>query len=489
MEAERNWLKHQQGKLTSIIIDESLQSHGEPPLFSTRLRLILNKYDDGHGVTAATATGLLARMATSATVVIAMPVALHSLGENRFGAFLLLFGVVSWMMLGNFGVQSALGRTIASGDLPPDETANLVGSALAYATLTAGLTAVIVNIGFFIWMKTAGARINLPRHELFVAGEIMIAISFLQTTLQSFEGVQIGTMKIYVTNLTRILGSAFTLACLMILPRFWPSISVFVIATSGGLLVGSVLNAALVLKQVGISFSHFLQNVSRLRHLAASGFAFLLIGMTSLIQTHVPVLIVASMREAAAAVDFGLFIRVVFIMMSALSMITTPLWPAIMSAKAREDPNWIRKSVRIAGLLICGTGLLFCLAIAFFGKTLLFLWTKRIMVEPTFFQVLFGIYFFQIAWSHFWAIVLIGFGRERDVARAFVLEGFLVLAFGAGLTWHLGATGMILGAVLANGCVSNWFLPLIAFRSFRTHEIRIFAMAQQEQNSLEELCR
>jgi O-antigen/teichoic acid export membrane protein len=439
MEAERSWLKHQQGKLTSIIIDESLQSHGEPPLFSTRLRLILNKYDDGHGVTAATATALLARVASSATVVIAMPVALHSLGENRFGAFLLLFGVVSWMMLGNFGVQSALGRTIASGDLPPDETANLVGSALAYAALTAGLTAVIVSIGFFIWMRTVGARINLPRHELFVAGEIMIAISFLQTTLQSFEGVQIGTLKIYVTNLTRILGSAFTLACLMILPRFWPSISVFVIATSGGLLVGSVLNAALVLKQVGISFSHFRHNVSRLRHLAASGFAFLVIGIASLIQTHVPVLIVASMRGAAAAVDFGLFIRLLFVLMSGLSMVTVPLWPAIMSARANADHEWIRKSVRVSGVLVVGAGVASLLVLAPFGAKVLLLWTGRKMIEPAIFQVLFGIYFLQMAWSHYWGIILIGLGRERLVAGVHIVEGLLILTLGVVLTRARGS--------------------------------------------------
>lgn len=429
--------------------------------------VIQKRFNDGYGVALSTVTAILSRLTAAAAVMIAMPIALHSLGDVRFGAFLLLFGVVNWMTLGNFGVQSALGRMIASRELTSDETPRMVGSALAFAAFTTGVTAVLVNIGLVFWVQTVGPRIHIPQHELLVAGEIMIALFYCQVTIQAFEGVLIGGLKIYITNATRMIGSAFTFACLLIMPRYWSSISVFVIATGGGLLFGTGLSAVIVLKSAGISFAHLRENVSKLRRLAASGFPFMLIGITFLFQTHIPVLILASMRGVEASIDFGLFIRLIIVMVSGFFMVTAPLWPAIMSARSTGNWKWIIRSSRIAGVLVCGLGLFACLVVGFFGNKLLFIWTKRVMVESTLFQVLFGLYFLQIAWSHFWGILAIGLGQERHVSYVLIAESALITGLGSALTVEMGPTGMILGAVSALVLISNWMLPVIAYRALR----------------------
>ena len=428
---------------------------------------ILKRFNDGYGVALSTATAVLSRLAAAAAVMIAMPIALHSLGETRFGAFLLLFGVVNWMMLGNFGIQWAVGRMIASGDLPPDEAPRMVGSALVFAAITTGIMAVLVSIGLFSWVQTIGPRIHIPQRELMVAGEVMIALFFCQVTIQAFEGVLIGELKIYITNMTRMLGSAFTFACLLILPRYWSSITVFVIATGGGVLVGTALNAVIVLRRVGISFAHLSENIIRLRKLAISGFPFMLIGIAFLFQTHIPILVLASIRGAAAAIDFGLFIRLIVVMVSGFYMVTFPLWPAIMSASSAGNWKWIRKSARVAGILVCGAGLLSGLVVAFFGSKILYIWTKRVMDEPHMFQILFGLYFLQIAWSHFWGILAMGLGRERHVSYVLAGESVLIMGLGSALTMKMGPTGMILGAVCSLALLSNWILPFIALRTLR----------------------
>ena len=430
-----------------------------------KLGKLSNRFGDGRGVTASTGTALLARLAAAAATVIAMPLALHSLGEQRFGAFLLLFGVINWLVLGNFGVHSALGRAIASKEIGSGEIPNLLGSALVYAAATTGGTALFVSWALLAWVRTAGAHLGLPTHELLAAGFCMIGLSFLQITLQTFEGVQIGNLEIYRANLMRLAGSAFTFLGLLLLPRVWNSIVVFVVALNGGVLLGSVLNAGLVLRQVEIRFAHLRRNITRMRQVAASGLAFLVIGAASLFQTHVPVLILATMRGPAAAVDFGLFIRLLFVLMSVLTMITTPLWPAIMRARAEEDHEWIRKSLRISGALVIGAGMVSMIVLALFGGQVLWLWTGRQLLEPAVFHILFGIYFFQMAWSHYWAVVLIGLARERLVAGVLIIEGALILGAGTVLAGRWGATGMVLGAVTAFALVSNWSLPLFCWRA------------------------
>ena len=428
-------------------------------------RSLINRLNDGRGVTASTGTAVLARAASSLTVLIAMPIALRSLGEARFGAFLLLFGLINWMLLGTFGIQSALGRAIASGTVKAQETPGMLGSATIYAVFTSGITALLVGIAFLVWLNTAGRHIGLPMHEMIVGGFLMLVLSFVQIILQTFEGVQIGNLQIYVSNLTRVAGSMFTFVCLIVLPRHWSSIAVFVIALNGGLLFGSAVNSAIVLKRVGITFANIRENISRLRHLAVSGLAFLLIGMAALLETHVPVIILATVRGPVAAVDFGLFIRLLYVLIGVLAMITAPLWPAIMSARAEANYGWIVRSVRVAGFLVIGAGVASMLLVASFGGQILAIWAARKMTEGSIFQILFGIYFAQMAWAHFWGVVLIGFGRERFVATILIAEGCLILILGGVFAAFAGAIGMIGGAVCALACVSNWAFPICARRA------------------------
>ena len=425
-------------------------------------RISIRKFTDGRGIVSATAASLLARAGGAVTTLVAMPVALHSLGEHRFGAFLLLFGVINWITLGNFGVYSALGRAIASRSIGPEETSTMLGASLAYSAVTTGITALGVSIAFIVWIRTAGAHLNLPVHELLVAGFAMIVLASLQIVLQTFEGVQLGQLKLYVVNLLRLLGCVFSFACLMILPRFWTSMVVFVVALNGGLLLSSVANAVYVFRQHRPKFSNIRQDFSRLSRLAISGLAFLAIGIASLFQTHLPVLSLAMLRGPLAAVDFGLLVRLLLVFTSGLSMITAPLWPAIASARAAADYTWIRKSLHLSGLLVVGAGVVSFLVLALFGAKVIHLWTGRTLTEPLAFQVLFGIYFLQMAWSHYWGVILIGLGRERLVSAVLITEGVVIMILGSLLAQRLGPSGMILGLVVGLAVVSGWFLPLTA---------------------------
>jgi O-antigen/teichoic acid export membrane protein len=179
-------------------------------------------------------------------------------------------------------------------------------------------------------------------------------------------------------------------------------------------------------------------------------------------------------------VDFGLFVRLLLVLMSVLGMVTAPLWPAIINARKEANSKWIVKSVRIAGLLILGAGVLSFLVVALFGSKILLLWTGRGMAEPRSFQVLFGIYFAQMAWSHFWGVVCVGFGKERLVAGVLLGEGIVILTLGCVLSISQGAPGMILGAVCSLAVVSNWIFPLYGYRAISRAKTAFDAPTQEE---------
>jgi O-antigen/teichoic acid export membrane protein len=425
---------------------------------------ILARVNDGRGVAAGTATSLLVRLAGITTTVVAMPIALHALGELRFGAFLLLFGIINWITLGSFGIHSALGRAIASKTVDTSELPELLGAALIYALITTVTMAILVSAAAAVWMLRIGVHQHLPLQEIELAAGVMISLITAQIILQVFEGIRIGHLKPYLTNLTRIAGSAFSFSCLLLLPRFWPSMVIFVIALNGGLLLGATLNAIFVLREIRPRFKNISHHIRRFRALAISGLAYFAIGISSLLQTHVPVVALASLRGPVASIDFGLFVRLLFVLMTGLSMVTTPLWPALLRARADADQAWIAKSLKLAALLVVGAGASAMIAIACFGGALIRLWTGRILIEPTIFQVLFGVYFLQMAWSHYWGTVLMGLGRERTVSCIILAEGTFMTLLAAGLASSYGASGMILGLVASFALISNWALPVVALR-------------------------
>ena len=159
------------------------------------------------GVLASSATAVVVRGAGALTNLLAMPIALHILGMARFGTFLVLFGLINWVSLGTFGVQSALGKAIASGQATARDLPELLGGALIYALTGAFAFALAISVGALAWMAITHVGFA-ANGETLRAAALMMALVVVQVVLQVFEGVQIGNLRSYVTNLTKLGGSA-----------------------------------------------------------------------------------------------------------------------------------------------------------------------------------------------------------------------------------------------------------------------------------------
>jgi hypothetical protein len=150
--------------------------------------------------------------------------------------------------------------------------------------------------------------------------------------------------------------------------------------------------------------------------------------------------------------------------MTGLTMVSTPFWPAFMAAHAELDMAWIKRNATIAGVVICGGGFIAFLAVAMQGSTIVRLWTGRLLLEPRSFQILFGLYFFQMAWSHYWQTIMIGLKHERLVSIIFIVEGTIMVTAGSLLSLKYGQTGMIFGMVFGFAIMSNWLFPVFCIR-------------------------
>jgi O-antigen/teichoic acid export membrane protein len=427
------------------------------------VRRLLHRLNDGRGVSASAATSILARAASILTAMAAVPIALHALGEARFATFLVLLGFINWLNLGSLGVQSAVGRLMAGGYDPEGES-DLLGAALVFAGCGSLVCAALVSVALAVWARGQPA---VAAQDLAAAATLMVVLGALQVVLQVFEGVQIGRLQSYQTNLMRLIGSAYTIICLLVLPRLSSSMMVFIVAMNGGLLLSSVLNALLVMRTLRPSFSALGRNIERMRNIGGSGLAFFFISIASVLQMHVPLLILTQITGPASAVGFGVLTRLLFSLLVVVNAVTMPLWPALIRARVERDEAWARRALVLSGAFAGALGLTAFLGLALYGAPAVSLWMGRTLAWSPLFQTAFGLYGLLMVWSNYWGIVLVGQGRERLLACIMLPEGLLI-ALSTGIGAHIhGATGAIVGMVLAVSVVSFWLLPTLALLRMR----------------------
>ena len=413
-------------------------------------------------------TALLARGAGIVTQIVAVPVALQHLSHERFGVYLMLAGILNWILLAASGLSSALAKAIAGRNPEKEELRDLLGAAIAFVAMVGAVMCLVVSVIFVIWAHRAPSLPANLRDETLVAGLLMSLTLLAIVVLQVFEGVQNGRLKSYIINICRLVGSLASFILLFTVPSFWPAIGAFVLSLNGGLLIGAVLNAAAVARTLPPRFAHLRRDIGLIAGLLRSGAPFLFISTASLFQTYLPVFLLGAIKGPVSAVDFGLFVRGLVLLLSVAVMFTAPLWPALLSAEARgERAKAMKLAVPVGGAVLAlalGAGL----AIGLFGGQVLSLWTRQPYHGGQGLQAAFGVYIFLVLWSHFWAIMLMGQGRERLVAFVLFSEALAIAGLGStGAVWH-GATGMAMGMALAVTCASAWIFPVAALKRLLT---------------------
>ena len=417
-------------------------------------------------ITAALGSGLVARALAILPTFIAPPIGISLLGEAGFGAVLALLALATWMNLGAFGLHSALGQVIASDRPNRDRLRQLLGSALICSTVfTAGATAVL-TWAIHLWVGGVPLPADVSRAQLYVAALVLAGLGSLTVFLQIFEGVNIGILRQVVTNLCRAAGSLIALGTLAVLPWLAPQPATFVAAIMGGQLAGALLLATLVIRTYPPSFSITRADLKDLMRLAGGGASFFVIQIASLVQSQSPVIFLSAAVGPAAALDLGLVLRLLVAFVTVLSMVSSTTWPAIARLIAEREHRRARVIACWLGAFALSAGGVAAAVLMMFGDDILQLWTGRRPTGSPLFFALCGLFFAQVAWAHFWAVLLIACRHTRLVALLFGIEASIMM-FSAWSGSRLGPEATIFGLVSAAALTSSWLLPAFAHRIIR----------------------
>jgi O-antigen/teichoic acid export membrane protein len=403
---------------------------------------------------------------------VAVPLAVRSLGPERFGFYTMLVSALVWIDLGRLGIGPGLTRELAlawNRDQRDREQA-LFSSAVFFLFGIAALIAGLLSCAWFAGVLDVEAIFGpaaAPYQSEILLGMAVVAVFLVMQIVSSAgEAARSAYQDEFINNFMNMLANVAALALIFWVAFSLPTIWAFSLAVFGSIALGKGANLVLLL---GWSRTYLFPRWRRvdktaLRALFSTSLAFWIIQIATLLMHNLSLVQLGRMIGAEELTPFAVVFRLLQLLSTAMLMISTPLWPAITDAAVRGDAEWIKRAYRrlvVVALVFCSAA---ALVLALFGPALIPLWGGPDVRPDRALCTVLGLYFLIWMWNHCHSIILFGLGRLHAVAAAMLAEGVLVLVLAAVLVPRFGAVGTGLALCGAGVAVSAWILPFLVRR-------------------------
>lgn len=416
--------------------------------------------------------------------LVALPFAIAALGIDRFGIYAMLVALLNWMNMAGVAITPGLTVQIVSANSAGkrDAESRMFTSAFLFALLVAvfmfiGLQAFFQTIGI---SQLFGAAALLYQDEVEFGLQILAVFMSLSVVLSIVEGAQAGYQNQYVNNLLGTLGSGLSVIAIVIVVRQHPTIPSLIMAIYGAPLAARVLNMLHLFWHRSYLLPWRGQfSMDALRTMFATGSAFLLTLLGSFCYQSFSIYWAGHELGAAGAAQMSVMMLVITLSGSMLIIVTQPLWPAIQDAVLRDDLAWVHHAYRSVLRNLVPYIALAALALALGGEYILNFWLKSGVSINLTTRLLWGFYFFLIAWEHITYTVLMGLSRFWFASIRFSIGALVMLFSSVILCQLIGIDGIFVALCLGPLSLSAWVFPAEIRRLLARHRNVLGSRADQ----------
>ncbi|MGC2108346.1 MAG: lipopolysaccharide biosynthesis protein, partial [Candidatus Korobacteraceae bacterium] len=325
-------------------------------------------------------SGGAARLLTTATALISLPMAVRYLGPERYGVWATVTTTAVWLNLLDLGIANTLTNHISRAYALDDRAAATRSLTNALA-LTGGVAALagIASAAVFprinwssLFNVSAGVSAGEVRHTVAAAVVLMLLglIGNLGNKLLA------GYQELHRGNYAACAGVAASLLGLASGILLRVSMPVLFVMSAGSLTLANLAMLAAVVTRLKPWLHPRLSLIDRrsICELFESGWSFFLIQVAAVVVFSSDNLVVSHYLGAAEVTPYSVTWRLVSLAAVLQSLIFPALWPAYAEAYAKGDYRWIRRT--FAGTMKATLTLNICCVIGLvaFGRELIRIW-------------------------------------------------------------------------------------------------------------------
>lgn len=383
-----------------------------------------------------------------------VPVGLRYLGPERFGIWITLLSVLSWLSLldvglGN-GMQNRVAEAIAVGDhARARRYISTTYFAIACLMLTAA--AILAIAAQFVDMRRV-FNTSLERDALAqtvtVLAVLLCANFVLGLVNPLFNAAQQASLAVLNQAVSQALALGAALAVTLL-----PGASLTLFVAGYG--------AALILANAGFSLYFFSRNralrpswrlvdLRRGTDVALLGIKFYVIQICAVVIFSTGALVVTQLFGPEQVTPYGIALRLFAVITVGHATLVTPLWAATTDAFTLGDVQWIRTTARKLRAVMWLVTIV-ALALVVLGERIVALWVGPDVKVGTELLLAMACYAVVVAWNNNYAYLINGIGHVTSQLYSAVIGAIvtipLAVFFARGL--GLGLPGVVLGTVAA----------------------------------------
>ena len=412
----------------------------------------------------------MARVLAICVSVISVPLTIGYLGKERYGAWVTIVSVVTFLSITDFGLAGSLTNAIGKAQAGEDHARGqrLVSSALLMLSLIASviLIAAVVLAPRIAALLFPNLQSPVARAEIVPA--VMIALSIFALNLPLFVSSRVlaAHQESALANVWNIAASLGNLAALLLVIWFRGGLPWLVFGCFG---FGLASNIACAVWLFGIHKPWLRPSLASVdlafvKILFSDGWKFFVIGIGWMVNWQTDNMVIAHFLGAAQVTPYAVTFSL-FAIATGLQTLAYPnLRPAYTEAHARGDYEWIRKTLRSNFQFSFFTTTAIVVFLTIFGGEIIRLWAGAAAVPP------FSVIVWMALWRLMLSTLLVGScllnatGHLKGMTIYGTATAVLNLALSILLAKIYGITGVIAATVIAFA-VANYLPTFLEVRS------------------------
>jgi O-antigen/teichoic acid export membrane protein len=389
------------------------------------------------------------------------PYILHRLGDAAFGLWVLIFAITGYYGLFDLGIRSSIIRYVAkySANDEHDDLNRLVNTALfSYSGI--GVVAMLITLVASFYVD---AFFRIPQNFRSTAHFLLIIVGSavsLGFPLGIFGGILEGLQRFYVLNFTSVCSTLVRALLIVIALRHGFGLLTVALITVALPLLGSLVNATLVLRILPLHFHRKYLSRDSLQSIARySGPTFMII-VASRLRFKTDAMVIGTFVSSVAITYFAIGSRLVDYVGEVVSSLAQIFIPMSSRSDAMGDSEQLKK-IFIAGNRACAL-IVFPItaSLIILGKSVIEVWVGARYVATSYPVLLIlliptATMLAQSACGR----VLFGIAKHKTLAMAILLEGIANLVLSIALVRRFGILGDAAGTAIPLLCTTLVFLP------------------------------
>lgn len=411
-------------------------------------------------------TSFVSKFGTILLQLLSIPVAIRVLGRAEFGLYTTVNLTLTTISLLEIGIGPALTHGLSKARAAGDERKQReLGSTAFFLMMAISLFAGLALAGLLatvplasLFGETYSGRESALRPALWAGLGLFLMLFILNLT----ERIREGHLEVASNNLWGAAGNV--LAATLVGAGVWfvPEVWYLVLAVHGSFVFTKSCNTISLWKKHPLmrpSPRHV--HLATARHLFSDGIAFSTCCLvTGVVEFNFCGWMIGRGGGPAAVALFGVFLSLTVMQLGFVVMLSTPTWPAVAEALARNDLPWARRAAR--RLYLFGAGFAVCSAtgLVVLGPFILPRWlgaefasVSRLLLAS------YGLYFIAHVWRHLNHTMMIGTGQVGKLVRIQLVESALVAALGATALHFGGMAALLATMAVVILSLTGTFLP------------------------------